>query len=208
MKRAPDMATRLQRIVEDIRQSGCAEQTRLTILKKWFEPVGRLASFGLFIARNAWQNTDRANGEAAALLGEARDLLAGVDILAPAVPSAAARNLHGRVVAFQNEHRNVHWTAVRQIQNWNLFLIESGLGLCLGYSASPSEGYRLAAAYCAHYDPRYGDNLNGPSAGRIENIAAFVQAVEAHEAALHATRLPPPVRPTRGRPRMVRCRRG
>src|SRR4051794_31362579 len=91
MKRAPDMATRLQRIGEDIRQSGRAEQTRLTILKKWFEPVERLASFGLFIARNAWQNTDRANGEAAALLGEARDLLAGVDILAPAVPNAAAR---------------------------------------------------------------------------------------------------------------------
>jgi hypothetical protein len=55
-----------------------------------------------------------------------------------------------------------------------------GLFWLLGYQFSPrhgdspSEGYRLAANYCEHYDPPYGNGLNGPSVNRIEEIAGFV----------------------------------
>jgi hypothetical protein len=59
--------------------------------------------------------------------------------------------------------------------------VESGLGLYLWHGNSPTAGYRLAAAYCEHYDPRYGNGLNGPSVERIEEIAGFVLSTEAFE---------------------------
>ena len=67
---------------------------------------------------------------------------------------------------------------MRVIHNQNLFLVEGGLGLYLRRNNSPTDGYRLAAAYCEHYDPRYGTGFNGPSAVRIEEIADFVLAIE------------------------------
>ncbi len=73
------------------------------------------------------------------------------------------------------------WASVRLIQNMNLFLVEGGLQLYLWHGYSPAEGYRLAANYCEHYDPRYGNGLNGPSANRIREIADFVRTIEAHE---------------------------
>ena len=69
------------------------------------------------------------------------------------------------------------------IQNQSLFLVESGLGLYLRRGDSPTDGHRLAAAYCEHYDPRYGTGFNGPSALRIEEIADFVLAIETYEQA-------------------------
>jgi hypothetical protein len=59
--------------------------------------------------------------------------------------------------------------------------VEGGLGLYLRRGDSPTDGYRLAAAYCEHYDPRYGTGFNGPSAVRIEEIADFVLAIETYE---------------------------
>ena len=73
------------------------------------------------------------------------------------------------------------WASVRVIHNMNLFLVESGLQLYLWHGNSPAEGYRLAANYCEHYDPSYGNGLNGPSLKRIREIADFVRAIEAHE---------------------------
>jgi hypothetical protein len=63
----------------------------------------------------------------------------------------------------------------------NLRLVWAGLGLYLWHRNSPSQAYQLAASYCEHYDPRYGNGLNGPSAERIQEIAGFTLAVETHE---------------------------
>ena len=65
----------------------------------------------------------------------------------------------------------------------NLFLVENGLRLYLWRGDSPIEGYRLAANYCEHCGPRYGNGLNGPSVNRLEEIARFTLAIEAHEEA-------------------------
>jgi hypothetical protein len=43
---------------------------------------------------------------------------------------------------------------------------------------------KAAAAYCEHYDPRYGTDFNGPSAVWIEEIADFVLAIETYEQAI------------------------
>ncbi len=54
-ERAPDadISHKLQKIVADIKECGHANSTRLTVLKKWFEPPPRLRSFGIFIASQA-----------------------------------------------------------------------------------------------------------------------------------------------------------
>jgi hypothetical protein len=42
-------------------------------------------------------------------------------------------------------------------------LMEQGLSIYLWHLDSSARGYKLAADYCQHYDPRYGNGLNGPS---------------------------------------------
>jgi len=148
---------KLQKIVTDIKESGQANLTRLTVLKRWFEAPHRLRSFGLFIAGQALRQTSKTTAEAAELFREAHNILANVDIFDPKIPRADATRLHAHLEAFQNERREMQWASVRVIHNRNLFLVESGLGLYLWHSNSPTGGYRLAAAYCEHYDPRYGN---------------------------------------------------
>ena len=181
--KAPDsgIAARLRKIAADIREHGNVNLTRLTLLKKWFEAPGRLASFGVFIAHRASRRTQAKTPEAKALYQEARTLLADGTMFDPRIPRPAALALHTRLQAFQNEHRNMRWASVRLVHDLGLFLIEGGLELYLGRGISPTEGYRLAVAYCEHYDPRYGNGLNGPSVDGIEEIAGYVLAVEAHE---------------------------
>jgi hypothetical protein len=180
---AANISHKLQKIVADIEKCGHANLTRLTVLKKWFETTHRLPSFGIFIASQASQQTRKTTKDAPELLREAHEILADVDVFEPNIPRTGATRLHARLEAFQNERREVQWTSVRVIHNLDLFLVESGLHLYLWHGDSPSEGYRLAANYCEHYDPRYGNGLNGPSVDRIEEIAGFVLAIESHEEA-------------------------
>lgn len=177
------MRHKLQKIVVEIKECGHANLTRLTVLKKWFGPAHRLRSFGIFIANQASQRTHRATTEAAELFREAHEILAGVNVFEPDISRTSATRVYARLQAFQNEHRDQKWTTVRVIHNQNLFLVEGGLGLYLRRNNSPTDGYRLAAAYCEHYDPRYGTGFNGPSAVRIEEIADFVLAIETYEQA-------------------------
>jgi hypothetical protein len=61
-------------------------------------------------------------------------------------------------------------------------MTEEALAAYLWHPRSPSHGYRLAAAYCEHFDPHYGTCLSGPSSLRLEDIVDFVQRREAEEA--------------------------
>ena len=172
---------KLLKIVEEIDADGNARLTRLTVLKKWFERPERLSAFAVWVARRAVAQKGKVKGEAAALFKEAQALLAGVDKLHPELERGAAQALHDRLRRFQNEYRNVAWGAARIINDWNLFLVEQGLAIYLGYEPSPSEGYKLAADYCRHYDPRYGVGLNGPSRTKIMEIVRFMNVIEALE---------------------------
>jgi hypothetical protein len=181
--RAPgaNISQKLQKIVTDIRECGHANSTRLTVLKRWFQAPHRLQSFGIFIAGQALRQTQRTTKDATELFRWAHEILADVDVFEPDILRTGAIRLHAHLEAFQNERREMRWASVRLIHNQNLFLVESGLGLYLWHSESPTEGYRLAAAYCEHYDPRYGSGLSGPSVNRIEEITGFVLATEANE---------------------------
>ena len=64
-----------------------------------------------------------------------------------------------------------------------------GLTLVLEAECGPSEGYKLAADYCVHYDPRHGHSLNGPSRTKLMEIVRHMFTIEALEddmpAAIH-----------------------
>lgn len=63
------------KIIDDIDTQGNASLTRLVVLEKWFDHPGRLAAFGLWIARRAAGRKGKTTGEAGTLLDETRTLL-------------------------------------------------------------------------------------------------------------------------------------
>ena len=173
---------KLIKIADQIEESGSASITRLTVLKKWFEQdPKRLPSFAIFIAKRASSRKGKTTGEAADLFFDASKLLKEADIYDLHLPQEEAINLYERLKAFQNEYKNTQWGNVRIVQNTNLFLVEEGLRIYLGRIISPSDGYRLAANYCEHYDPHYGNGLNGPSSLKINEIVRFMFTVEGRD---------------------------
>lgn len=168
---------KLLAIVEEIDARGCANPTRLTVLKKWFGRPGRMPAFGLWVARRSAGRKGKTKGAAGALLDEARHLL-GSDSQPPA-GRAPLQSLHDRVRAFQNEHEQHPWVSVRIIHCWPLLLVEKGLVLYLDRRSTPSDGYKLAADCCQHYDPRHGNALCGPGRTKLMEIVRYMFTVEA-----------------------------
>ena len=93
----------------------------------------------------------------------------------------AVRDLHDRAWACQNTYENQAWGPVRIVPCWPLLLVEKGLALHTGEEAAPSDGYHLAADWAQHYDSRYGNGLNGPSRGKLQELVRFMFSVEALE---------------------------
>lgn len=171
----------LLKIIDEIDEQGQASLTRLTVLKKWFERPERLSAFALWVAARAVSRKGKTSGAAGTLFLEARTLLAELDEITPKLNRQAAQRLHDRLRDFQNECKSQQWGPVRIVHNWNLLLVEEALSLYLWHVQSPSHGYKLVAAYCRHYDSRYGDSLNGPSRTKIAEIVRFMFTVEALE---------------------------
>lgn len=175
---------KIQKIIVDIDTKGNASLTRLTVLKKWFEHPVRLSAFGLWIARRAAGRKGKAKAEAAALLNEARALLgtaATRESLFQQIDRKAATRLHDQARAFHNEYQNQQWGPVRIIHCWPLLLLEEGLALHTGLNSHPSDGYKLAANWTQSYDPHFGNGLNGPSRGKLDELVRFMFSVEAVE---------------------------
>ncbi len=175
---------KILKIIEDIEAHGNAPLTRLTVLKKWFEHPGRLSAFGLWIARRASGRKGKTKGEAGALLNETRALLgtaATKESVFQKIGWDAAKSLHDRARDFHNEFQNQRWGPVRIIRCWPLLLVEKGLALHAGFNRHPSDGYKLAADWAQNYDSRYGNGLNGPSAGKLQELVQYMFTVEAVE---------------------------
>ncbi|MBK8534801.1 MAG: hypothetical protein IPL59_06570 [Candidatus Competibacteraceae bacterium] len=169
------------KIINEIDAKGNAKLTRLTVLKKWLEPPGRLPAFGLWMAACAASRKREATETAGKLFDEAHALLAAYEIGAPGPSRFAAEDLYKRLQRFQNEYQNRNWATVRIIRHWDLLLVEEGLALYLRHHASPSHGYKLAADYCQHHDLHYGNSLSGPSRLKLEEMVRFMFALEAVE---------------------------
>lgn len=172
---------KLVKIVAEIDTSGQANTTRLTVLKKWFQQPERLKAFALWVVARAVSRKGKSAGVEGELFRQAKALLAGLDRRSTAIDRKAAEALHQKLKDFQNEHQRVKWSSVRVIQSWNLFLIEQALEICLWFDGSPERGYTLAADYCKHYDPKYGEGLNGPSRAKLLEMIKFMFTTEALE---------------------------
>ena len=181
VRRGTPVPDKLIAIIAEIDAIGNAQLTRLTVLKRWFACPGRVRAFALWVAaRGASRNGDTTEA-GAALLDEAHALLAGCHPTDTGPDPAVAQDLRWRLRDFQDAHKNLKWGPVRVVRDWNLLLVEEALAAYLWHQDSPSHGYRLAVDYCAHYDPRYGNGLNGPSRTRLEEMAHFMSALEARE---------------------------
>jgi hypothetical protein len=173
---------KLLALIADIERTGSAPLTRLTVLKKWFEYPGRLPAFALWVARRAASRKGKSSGETAELFAACTAWLARVDSArTPPFDRDETESLCSRLRDFQNDHVRGAWGPVRQIRNTNLLLIEKCIAISLAPQPSPTEGYRLAADYCDHYDPRYGTCLNGPSITKIHEMVRFMFEIEAKE---------------------------
>ena len=172
---------KLNAVIREIDSSGHANPTRLTVLKKWFEQTGRLPTFGLWVAARAASRAGTPDGAAGELSEEARGILTGWLREEASPPRADAVRLRARLRAFQDRYQRQKWGSVRVIKDGNLLLVEEGLGLYLADPPLPSQGSRLAVTYCQHYDPRYGQDLNGPSRVRLEEICSFIRDHMAQE---------------------------
>jgi hypothetical protein len=175
-------ADKLTAVVTQIAAQGNVEVLRLTVLKKWFERPGRLPAFALWVASRAAGQGRDAEESVSVLCGEARALL---EHRGPRgrLDRDAAERLYQRVRSFQSTYQRGKWGPVRIVKDANLLLIEEALALYLWHVNSPSVGYKLAVAYAAHYDPRYGTGLNGPSRDRLQELVDFIRHREALEAA-------------------------
>ena len=174
---------KLLAIVDEIELNGNANLTRLslTVLKKWFNTPERLSAFGIWIADRATSRKGKTDGYAGELFKASRQLLKNYGAGSGGPCKTSAEDLHNRLRDLQNEYKKQNWGPVRVIINWNLLLVESGLALYIWHSDKPEYGYDLARDYCKHYDPRYGNGLNGPSYTKILEIVRFMFLIEALE---------------------------
>ena len=184
---------KILKIIADIDTQGNASLTRLTVLKKWFAHPGRLPAFALWVARRAAGRPGKTKGDYAALLRETGALLGPSSTRESvfAQPDRhAATLLQTRARMAQNEFQNQQWGPVRIVHCWPLLLVEEGLAIYLWYADLPSHGYKLAADWAQNYDSRYGNGLNGPSRGKLEELVRFmfnVEAIEEDEVAKRAS---------------------
>lgn len=173
-----DIPEKLLRIASDIEQKGPQNITRLTVLKRWFSDSKRLASFAIFIAKRASGRKGKSKGEAATLFKEARDLLKNAKDFEPRISVEKAKEIYYKLSNYQNEYKKLKWNLVRIIENQNLYLVEEGLRIYLWDQNNPYAGYRLAADYCEHYNPRNYNSLDEKSIYKIEEIVRFMFTYE------------------------------
>ena len=175
-----EVPEKLLAIILMVEETGSANITRITVLKKWFERPGRLTAFGAWVAGRASARKGKTLGEAALLFDDARVLLKGVHKVRPELNRRSAEALHRRLVDFQNEHERQGFGSVRIIMNWNLLLVEKGLALYLD-GDSPEQGYELAADFCKKYDSRFADSLTAESAAKLQELMRWMYTIEALE---------------------------
>lgn len=168
-------------ILAEIERTGSAETQRLTVLKKWFEPGGRLRAFAYWMIERIVAEQQASSSEAEALITEAGTILYATDNTGT-TNWVGMQHLLRRLQAFQSEYRRVKSYQVRIIHDRSVLLLEEAFRIILRQADQPADGYRLAAGYCEHYDARYGTTLNGPAKARVQAIADFVAEQEAREA--------------------------
>jgi hypothetical protein len=175
------ISEKIGRIVQDIDSRGNASLTRLTVLKKWLEPAGRLPALGGWIARRAAFDHEGKEPDEKALLAMARAFFGELPADAnswSAGDRRSAESLHQKARDYKREFRNQQWGPVRVVHSWPLLLIEGGLALALDHDPHPADGYKLASDWAQNFDGRYGNGFNGPSREKLVELAKWTEENE------------------------------
>jgi hypothetical protein len=180
-KRTASIQSRLAAIIAEIDRTGHADLLRLTVLKRWLERPERLRALGLWVATRAAARGDGADEGSRALFAKAQAMLPSNPPAGTEPDQADIERLYWRLTGFQDETVRQRSGLVRLLRNHDLKLVEDGLALYLGLRTTPTDGYRLAVEDCAHYDSRYGRDLNGPSRDRLLDLIDFVTMQEKTE---------------------------
>jgi hypothetical protein len=114
-----DIPEKLLRIASDIEGKGPQEQTRLTVLKRWFKDPLRLSSFAIFIARRACSRKGKTKGEEATLFNKSSELLKNAPVYDPHISIDEAKSLFHELSSFQSECQNKGWNTIRILKNHN-----------------------------------------------------------------------------------------
>jgi len=177
---------KLAGLPEEIRQSPLAVSiTRLTVLKSLCQPHERANRFVAHLARKTFENLNQAKGRSAhpptptepshrEMMEEA---LEGMEAWQQTPTEKVRRTmseLHGRMRAEQNEHRNIPYGAVRLITDAKLLLFEYALSCLLADEREIGAwAYQTARQYAERYDSSQGTGLTPASIPLVQDIIDF-----------------------------------
>lgn len=177
---------KLAGLAEEIRRTQLAVSiTRLTVLKSLCQEHERANRFVADLARKTFENlsqakepstrpaapTDQSHRE---MMEQALEGLAAWQRTPTEKLRRALSELHGRMVAEQNEHRNIPFGALRLITDGNLLLFEYALSCLLAHEREVGMwAYQTARQYAERYDPSHGTGLTPASIPLVQDIVEF-----------------------------------
>ncbi|HEY1189611.1 MAG TPA: hypothetical protein VGE74_18335, partial [Gemmata sp.] len=177
---------KLAGLPDEIRQTRWAVSvTRLTVLKSLCQEHGRANRFVAFLARKTFEKLNQTKETSAQpatptelshrkMMEEA---LEGLDVW-QRTPSEklrqTLRELHRRMVAEQDEHRNIPFGALRLITDGNLLLFEYSLSCLLAHERDVGTWvHQTARQYAERYDSSHGTGLTPASIPLVQDIVEF-----------------------------------
>ncbi len=177
---------KLASLPEEIRQTRWAVSiTRLTVLKSLCQEHERANRFVAHLARKTFENLNQAKERSTHPVTPTElshremmeQALEGLDTW-QRTPSEKLRRtlseLHGRMRAEQNEHRNIPFGALRLITDSELLLFEYALSCLLAHEREIGTwAYQTARQYAERYDSSHGTGLTPDSIPLVQDIIEF-----------------------------------
>ena len=177
---------KLASLPEEIRRTRWAVSiTRLTVLKSLCQEHERANRFVAHLARKTFEHLNQpketsvhpATPTELSHREMMEEALEGLDAW-QGTPSEKVRRtlseLHGRMRAEQNEHRNIPFGALRLITDGNLLLFEYALSCLLAHEREVGMwAYQTARQYAERYDSSHGTGLTPASIPFVQDIIDF-----------------------------------
>ncbi len=177
---------KLAGLAEEIRQSQWAVSiTRLTVLKSLCQEHERANRFVAHLARKTFENLNQAKSRSAhpatptershrEMMEQTLEGLTAWQRTPAETLRPALSELHGRMRAEQNEHRNIPFGALRLVTDGNLLLFEYALSCLLAHERDVGTwAYQTARQYAERYDSSHGTGLTPASIPLVQDIVEF-----------------------------------
>ena len=177
---------RLAGLPEEIRRNRWAVSiTRLTVLKSLCQEHERANRFVAHLARNTFVHLNQAKESLTRpvtpteqshreMMEQTLEGLAAWQRTPTEKLRRTLSELHWRMVAEQNEHRNIPFGALRLVTDGNLLLFEYALSCLLAHERDAGTWvYQTARQYTERYDSSQGTGLTSASIPLVQDIIDF-----------------------------------